>query len=224
MLITGSTAAGKVFPPHIQFQSKVKTTNTTRIDIDVAEHMQQVLGKFGCNEVKTWPITFGTNEKGGMDNEEFTKYMRSSIIPLFPDAVNQPGRWVLLKVDSGPGRMNLELLATLKLIGFILYPCVLNTMHVMQETDQLYGPFKTQFMKNLDKIIKARLDKNKSLSLAPKMVGLPLFGGVDRETGVEVETGAFQKALVPSRCLAAWRKVGAATKDGITRGVSTTRR
>jgi hypothetical protein len=65
MLITGSTAAGKVFPPHIQFQSKAKTANTMRIDIDVAKHMQQVLGKFGCNEVKTWPITFGTNEKGG---------------------------------------------------------------------------------------------------------------------------------------------------------------
>jgi hypothetical protein len=57
-----------------------------------------------------------------MDNKEFAKYMRGSIIPLFPDAVDQPGRPVLLKVDSGPGRMNLELLATLKLIGIILYP------------------------------------------------------------------------------------------------------
>jgi hypothetical protein len=217
MLITGSTASGKVFPPHIQFQSKAKTADTARIDINVAKHTQQVLGKFGCDEVKTWPITFGTNEKGGMDNKEFLKYMRGSIVPLFPDAVDQPGCRVLLKVNSGPGRMNLQLLATLKLIGIILYPCIPNTMHMTHETDQFHGPFKTQFLKILDKIVKARLDNDKSLLLAPKMVGLPLFRGIDWETRVEVETGAFQKAFVPSHCLAAWRKVGAATEDGITR-------
>jgi hypothetical protein len=74
---------------------------------------------------------------------------------------------------------------------------------VAQATDQLYGPFKTQFWKNLDLIVEARLDKNKSLSLAPNIVGLPLFGRVDRESGFEVETSAFQKAFVPLQCLAA---------------------
>ncbi len=78
-------------------------------------------------------------------------------------------------------------------------------------------------MKSLDKIVEARLNNDKSLLLVPKMVGLPLFGGVDWETGVEVQMGAFQKAFVPSCCLAAWRKVGAATEDGITH-VSMTRR
>jgi hypothetical protein len=72
-------------------------------------------------------------------------------------------------------------------------------------------------LKNLDLIIEARLDNNKSLLLAPKMVGLPLFCGVDQETGLKVETGAFQKAFVPLRCIAAWRKVGAATENEITR-------
>jgi len=48
-------------------------------------------------------------------------------------------------------------------------------------------------------------------------VGLPLFGGVDI-TGMKVMTGAFQYAFVPSRCLAAWSKVGAVTPEGrITR-------
>jgi hypothetical protein len=47
-------------------------------------------------------------------------------------------------------------------------------------------------------------------------VGLPLFGGVDRETGFEVEVadGAFQKRFRKERCLAAWKKVGAALEDG----------
>jgi hypothetical protein len=77
------------------------------------------------------------NEKGRMDNEEFAKYMRGSIATLFPDALDQPGHHVLLKVDSRPGRMNHQLFASLKLLGIILYPCILNTMHIMQETDQL---------------------------------------------------------------------------------------
>jgi hypothetical protein len=72
-----------------------------------------------------------------MDNKEFLKYMWGSIVPLFPDAVDQTGCCILLKVISGPGRMNLQLLATLKLIGIILYPCILNTTHLTQETDQL---------------------------------------------------------------------------------------
>jgi hypothetical protein len=67
-------------------------------------------------------------------------------------------------------------------------------MHVTQETDQNYWPFKTQFLQNLEDIVDARLKaKKKSLSLQPKFVGLPLFGGVNRETvyKVEVADGAF---------------------------------
>jgi hypothetical protein len=70
-LITGSTAAGKVFPPHIQFRTKAKSNDTARINIDAAEHIQHILRQFGCKEVKPWPSTFGMNKKGGMDNEEF---------------------------------------------------------------------------------------------------------------------------------------------------------
>jgi hypothetical protein len=105
--------------------------------------------------------------------------MWGSIAPLFPNALDQPGQRILINVNSGPVRMNLQLLASLKFLGIVLYPCIPNTIHVMHETDQLCGPFKTQFLKNLDLIIEARINNNKSLLLAPKMVGLPLFGGVD---------------------------------------------
>ncbi len=98
--------------------------------------MPRVLGKFGCKEECTWPVSFGQNEKVGMDKEEFAKYLFNSIVPLFPHAKDKPGHRVLLKADSGPGWMNLNLLAKLRLLGFVLYPCVPNTTHVMQETDQ----------------------------------------------------------------------------------------
>ena len=135
-LITGSTAIGEAFPPHIQYMTKAKTPETMRLDVDVAEHVPQVPGKFGCAEERTRPVSFGQNEKGGMDEEEFAKYLFNSIVPLFPHAKDKPGHRVLLKVDSGPGWMNLNLLVKLRLLGFVLYPCVPNTTHVMQETDQ----------------------------------------------------------------------------------------
>jgi len=87
------------------------------------------------------------------------------------------------------------------------HPCVPNTTHVTQETDQNYGPFKTQFMSNLDLIVDKRLTAKKSISLQQKFVGLPLFGGVDRDTQFNVEVGAFQKAFVQPKCLAAYKKV-----------------
>ena len=123
----------------------------------------------------------------------------------------------MLKVDSGPGRMNLNLLARLRRLGFILYPCVPNTTHVTQETNQLYGPFKTQFLKNLDLMVDARLEANVTLSLQPKLVGLPAFGGIDRESGYNIEVSAFEQGFSREKCLGSWRKVGAATDQGVTR-------
>ena len=55
------------------------------------------------------------------------------------------------------------------------------------------------------------------MSFPPKFVGLPLFGGIDRETGFHVAVGAVQKGFSRSRCISAWAKVGAATPEGITR-------
>ena len=161
-------------------------------------------------------MTFGQNEKGRMNEVEFEKYLLNSIVPLYPDAKNMPGHRVLLKVDSGPGRMNIRLLTKLRRLGFILYPCVPNTTHVTQETDRCYGPFKTQFAINLDDLVDARLKKDKSVSLQPKLVGLPVFGGYDEQSEFNIEVSAFQRGFNRDMCVSAWEKVGAATKDGIT--------
>ena len=152
-----------------------------------------------------------------MGDEEFKKYLLNSIVPLFPHVRDKAGHCVLLKINSDPGLLSFNLLSKLRLLGFILYPCVPNSTHVTQETDQNYGPFKTQFLSNLELIVDARLEKKKSLSLQPKFMGLPLFGGVNRETELQVDLRAFQKGFARSKCLTAWKKVGTATLQGITR-------
>ncbi len=48
------------------------------------------------------------------------------------------------------------------------------------------------------------------------MVGLPLFGSVDKEMDVEINTSAFEVAFLKSKCLRAWAKVGAAMPEGVT--------
>ncbi len=139
------------------------------------------------------------NEMGGMDDTEFEKYMKNNIMPLFPGALDIPGKQGLVKVDSGPGRCNVELLAELCTQGWYLYPGVPNTTAVSQETDRNYGPFKTQFRNNLAAIVAQRLAEKKSVSLQPWLVGLIVFGGVDEITGFELTDCAFSHLVGASR-------------------------
>ncbi len=64
--------------------------------------------------------------KGGMDNDKFQKYIFGSIMPLYCDAEDKKGKRDMLKVDSGPGQLNRDLLVSLRLLGFYLYPGVPN--------------------------------------------------------------------------------------------------
>jgi hypothetical protein len=145
-----------------------------------------------------------------MDDDKFEKYLKNSIIPLYPDALDVLGKRVIIKVDRRPGRMNIELLAELRLLGFYMYPSVPNTTVVSQETDQNYGPFKTQFQKNLAMVTDQQLEKNKSVSLQPWIVGLIVFGRTDPITGFKLTGNAFKAGFSKKACLNALAKVGAA--------------
>jgi hypothetical protein len=82
-MIMCSTAAGEALPPHLQFQTKAKTKDTMHLKYDVEEHIPIIWGKFGKEKVCPWPVTFGQNEKGSMDDKEFKKYLMNSIVPLY---------------------------------------------------------------------------------------------------------------------------------------------
>ena len=67
-----------------------------------------IKGKFGLEEAKEWSVTFGFNAKGGMDNEQFKEYFTTIIAPLYPDSEDKVGKRVLVKVDSDPGRLEID--------------------------------------------------------------------------------------------------------------------
>ena len=117
-----------------------------RLQYDVIDHMPHVRGQFGCAEVRVWPVTFGANEKGGMDSEVFEKYIMNSIVPLYPHARNQRDKRVMLKVDSGPGRMNLQA----QTLGFLIVP-----LRSKYNARDARDTSVTQFLENLDLICKA---------------------------------------------------------------------
>ncbi len=72
--------------------------------------MKKVKGQFGMGASKSFGVTIGLNEKGDMDMEEFATYVRNAIMPLYPNAAPEFGKWVILKCDSGPGRLNFDLI------------------------------------------------------------------------------------------------------------------
>ena len=101
----------------------------------------------------------------------------------------------MVKVDSGPRRLQEHFLAEARTLGFIVYPGVANTTAVTQEADQNYGPFKTQFAKNLKQLSDARIMGDLPTSLQPWLVGLIVIGGVDPVSKVVVSNSAFDIAF-----------------------------
>ena len=100
--------------------------------MELVAYMPHVRGKVGAPEEQAWPITVGMNTRGGIDNVEFDDYLSNSLIPLYPGAEDVKGEKVLFKLDSGPGRLGMKLLAWLRLLSLVLYPGVPNTTVVSQ--------------------------------------------------------------------------------------------
>jgi hypothetical protein len=185
-----------------------QTDKAEAIRIEAMRYMLDVRGTFGHKSEQSFPISFGLNSKGGMDDQEFFECLKKSNMKLFPDAAPVRGRWVVIKCDSGPGCLNPDLLAFLRFHGFILYPGVPNTTAVTQEMDQSYGPFQSAVRTNLQLIIDEHIRINAPTSLSPWIVGLVVVGGEDQETGLIVGS-AFQRGFSRALNIKAWEKVGA---------------
>jgi hypothetical protein len=146
-------------------------------------------------------------QEAGMNDVELEKYINNAILPLFPDIEDIPGRHVLLKVDSGPGRTNIEILANLRILGLYLVPGIPNTTSQTQETDQNYGPFKSCFRSNIRQLFQARFDSSMTLQVSD--IPLLVFGGKCPRTGVEMVDSSFTKAFSVEANLSCWQKCGA---------------
>ena len=67
-----------------------------RLSFDFLKEARCVRGEFGFGEVKEVGMTLGANAKAGMDMKEFAKYLFATVVPLYPDATDMPGKHVAL--------------------------------------------------------------------------------------------------------------------------------
>ena len=63
-----------------------------------------------------------------MDAVKFSKYLQTSVMPLYTYAQDTPVKRVLIIVESGPDQLDLDMLATLGARGFYLMASVPNTL------------------------------------------------------------------------------------------------
>ncbi len=75
------------------------------------------------------------NAKGGTDARVLKEILDTYVLELFPDAADDDDHRVIFKLDAGPGRLNILMLAELRCKGVYLFPGVQNTTHATQETD-----------------------------------------------------------------------------------------
>jgi hypothetical protein len=205
----GATAGGEFLPPHFQLPTDAEDPGNHQIPIEFVEHMLEINGKFGFSESKPHPVTIGVNEKGGMNNAEFAKYMQNCLTALFPDARDEPGKRVCVLVDGGPGRTNMEMLAELRLDGILLFPAgPPNTTHLLQIMDLLFGLFKTVFFTNLEVLWQERLsDPKVKDTITRNDIGLLCFGGKagSRDLSPELEN-AIEIAFAQEKITNCWSK------------------
>ena len=160
-----------------QLPTSATAKEREKIRFEFLTHVLYTHGRFGCEEERTWPATTGMNEKGGMTDDEFEQFIENSICPLYPDMEDTPGKRVLLKVDSGPGRNGKELLMKCRFCGLYIYPGLPNATSVQQETDINYGPFKSIVRDNLKRISSAFYAAGEVIPLGVSTFGLIVYGG-----------------------------------------------
>jgi hypothetical protein len=122
------------------------------------EGLPAIKGRFGCPELIEESSFYSVRARGSMDDSLFIEYIEKVVLPLYPniskttkfDPVN--GRLlcgpVILKVDSGPGRIvaseeSISKRADFLEMGLYILMGLPNATSVQQEMDALYGAFKS---------------------------------------------------------------------------------
>jgi hypothetical protein len=146
-----------------------------------------------------------------MAMNEFEKYIMNSIVPCYPDAKDNYGLRVLLKMDMGAGRDNIVLLARLRNCGFYILPSVPNATYAMQEINMCLSAFKTVFFLNIDLVCEAHFSRGLSVPSGDFLFGLLCFGGTifeDSDNERWVCCNDIGEAGTLSHIFSDFRKVG----------------
>ncbi len=85
-----------------------------------------------------------------MENDKFEWYITESMANFNPDIDHVIGKHITIREKIAHDFIVNNLMAQLRLLGFILYPGLTNTTTITQETDASNGSIKTSFEHNLE--------------------------------------------------------------------------
>jgi hypothetical protein len=204
-IMFGVTYANEALPPLIILPS---TAEYPRVREELVKRLHQIEGRFGHDKRKYFDCMIATSPKGSMTSSIMNSFVQKLSL-LYPDAKDEEGYRLFLKVDSGPGRDDETVLHTARANGIYLYPGVPNTSEGTQECDQLFSYVKTLMECNRRLIFSIR---SKFGAGSVSVLDLPfiLFGGdYDLPDGTSVQIiNAFEKAFTSQHIMAANFKCG----------------
>jgi hypothetical protein len=116
-LMCGSNTAGEAMPLHIMFSSDAKEAENYAVNAAWILSLPRVKGIFWHKEEKVFPASVTTNEKGGTDGRVLWQLWLYYVKHLYPDVADTPGKRLLFKIDGGPGRLGIHMLAELRSLG-----------------------------------------------------------------------------------------------------------
>ena len=162
----GSSAAGAPLPIHLMFASDAAEDKNFLVNAEWISNIPHVFVSFGLDEKKSLGATVTLNPKGGTDSRVLAQVLWQYIDWLYPDAEDMKGKRVLIKIDGGPGWLDISTLAELWSHSIYLFPGVQNTTHITQETDQNYGEFKSKLWQYAQVLLNDLIHEHRQMQTA----------------------------------------------------------
>lgn len=209
----GGNLALEAFPPYPMIPSSAKNPNCP---VEYLRSLPQVEAQFGYPGRRHFDASWTFNEKGGMNNDAFCKWYCEVLMRYYPDAEDVPGKRVIDKSDSGPGRMGVEFNTRARSSGFYHFPSTPNCTEVCQEMDQLFAYLKMLAYKNANKVLVVKRELCGPSTILDPWEGIACFYGhpvrvvntEGREAIVDDLEPAYDMAFSPEKMKRARDKVG----------------
>ncbi|KAI2492280.1 hypothetical protein MHU86_22287 [Fragilaria crotonensis] len=183
------------------FDSGAKVDANFRVKTKWLEGLPTVTGRFGCPTTVESSSFFAVRTRGSMDDTLIKSYVEQVILPLFPNISKhssfdaETGKLlagpVILKLDSGPGRIvasheSISKREAFLEMGLIILSGLPNSTSVQQEMDALYGPFKSASYARGEMILIEKIKNRGMLRATPGATGASSILSLDSMTSLRL--------------------------------------
>ena len=159
--VYATNADGKALLPSLYiFDSGAKIKTNDQVKVSWLEGLPVILGRFGCPVRREVASFYSVQAKGSMVESLFNDYVEQVVLQMYPPNISKTATFdsitgkllcvlVILKVDTGPGRIIANMARTSKRaefleLGSLILMGLLNATSVNQEMDALFGAFKSE--------------------------------------------------------------------------------